>query len=221
MKKIVLVLFGVLFLTVANAQIRWGVKAGGNLSKITDKLDGDKIDGAKARLGFHLGGMMEYSFNPSFALQPELLFSVNGGKTEFEGILDIPGMGDVDFKGDEISTIYQIQIPVNLKYVMGTDDMKFFVTAGPYFGIGLSAKGKLKGLANYKDLTSIGIEQTGVNLCDNRVKRFDFGIGARIGIEIKKIMIGAGYQFGITNLSDIDKTSSRLGTFQLSVGYFF
>lgn len=210
MKRFTLVLLGVILTIGVNAQvnnIRWGVKVGGNLSQMTTKIDGDKLDGAKNRFGFHAGGMMEYSFSPSFAIQPELLFSMNSTGQEYDITEDVTQKTHID--------IWQIQVPINLKYKLGDDALGYFVTAGPYFGIGLSGKLKGDGMGsrNIYDEDEMG---TDLNL-----KRFDIGIGVGLGVEIKKIMVGASYQFGLMNLSNANKVKSRVGTFQLSVGYFF
>ncbi|MDR2466347.1 MAG: PorT family protein [Prevotellaceae bacterium] len=190
-----------------NAQLRFGAKIGGAVSSLSTKnWEGEKEDRYKARLGFLLGGMMEYSFTESFALQPELLYVLNGAK-EKEG-------GD----GGRIS-LHNIQLPVNLKYKFGVEGLKFYATAGPYFS--LIAGAKVKEGDKTRDLFK---EDGGI------IKRMDFGLGVGFGVEIKKIAIGAGYSFGLSNLykkssnsedNGEDKNSMKTGTFALSVGYFF
>ena len=193
MKKLLLIVLALSFALSISAQgVRFGVKAGGNLSNITLKDDGTKVDGLKARFGFHFGGVMEYSFSPEFALQPELLLMFNGADVE-EGNVKVA------------MKFTQIQVPINLKYTVGTEAMKFFVTAGPYLGYSLSGK--------FGDDDIFG---------DNsNYKRLDFGIGAGIGIEVSKITFGANYQYGIANLTKANKMTSKMGTFLFSVGYFF
>lgn len=200
MKKITLILIALALFTGLNAQVRWGIKAGGNISKVSMKVDSEKVNGIGTRFGFHFGGVMEYSFDPSFAIQPELLFMNNGSSIK---------------EGEEKGNIKlnQIQVPINLKYKVGTDDLKFFATAGPYFSYILSAK-----LGVENDMTSVDI-----NLYSNgsEMKRLDFGVGAGIGVEVRKTTFGLGYQYGIANLTGTDNASFKLGTFQFSVGYFF
>jgi len=209
MKRILLFIICVGLALGADAQLRFGVKAGGTLSNLTGKSNGEKLEGYKAKLGFQLGGLMEYSFTESFTLQPELLFVSNGAKAEM-----YQANGDALYVVDSKIILQNIQVPINLKYKMGTDNLKFYVTAGPYFGYIVSAKQKA---------SNRGVDVS-VNLYDNndfKMKHFDFGLGVGFGVEITKIMVGVGYQYGIANLTGADNASVKSGTFNLSVGYLF
>ena len=212
MKKLLLsvLALGFVFAVSAQGEIRWGVKAGANLSNITSKSDGNKVDESNARFGFHFGGVMEYSFSPKFAFQPELLIVVNGANPEDAELILGPPMDRV-LVSNQFIRITQIQIPINLKYKTGTDAMKFFVTAGPYIGYALSGKfgGKMDGASFDSDFYG------GSN------RRLDFGVGAGIGIEVSKITFGLNYQYGIANLVDFDKYTRKMSSFLFSVGYFF
>ena len=201
MRKLLLIVLALSFaLTISAQGVRFGVKAGGNLSNLTLKEDGTKDDSFKARFGFHFGGVMEYSFSPGFALQPELMLLFNG--TNEDG-----GNGYMNFT--------QIQVPINFKYKVGTDALKFFVTAGPYLGYALS--GRLGSGGVSIDIYSDEVKA----LMGGTFKRFDFGVGAGIGVEVSKVAFGLNYQYGIANLTDVNKTTAKMGTFLFSVAYFF
>jgi opacity protein-like surface antigen len=59
------------------------------------------------------------------------------------------------------------------------------------------------------------------------LKRFDFGLGAGLGIELSsRYTIGVGYQYGLANLSNYGKSDGysetiKSGIFNLSIGYLF
>jgi opacity protein-like surface antigen len=205
MKKIILIVLGiVLTYGVSNAQVRFGVKASGTLSKITYEEEKTGL-----KFGFEIGGLLEYSFSESLALQPELLFVNNGGKDkgEEEGI-----------SGTLTTTLNQLQVPIYLKYKVGSESLKFYGAVGPYFGYIFSAKEKgtlsIEGV-NIGGTTDLFEEET--------LKHFDFGIGAGLGLEISnKYLVGVGYKYGIANLypKDFDATY-KVGTFNLSVGFLF
>ncbi|MDR0726211.1 MAG: PorT family protein [Prevotellaceae bacterium] len=203
MRKIFLLLFCVLLAVGVNAQIRYGVKAGGTFSNISEKYNGEKISEFKLGVGFNLGGVLEYSFSESFALQPELLYVMNNikPKEEEEGV---SSRMELQF----------IQLPINLKYKMGTENLKFYVTAGPYVGYAVSAKLKAEseGISGAVDLFEWD---------EFKAKHLNFGIGAGLGIEVSKFTVGVGYQHGLANLTGVDQVSIKLGSFNLSVGYFF
>jgi opacity protein-like surface antigen len=201
MKKIVLIVLGiVLTYGVSNAQVRFGIKAGGTLSNITVKEEGISIK-SDPKFGFEVGGLLEYSFSESLSLQPELLYVNSGGKFD-AGLLD----------ENAIFQFNQLQLPVNLKYKIGTDNLKFFVTAGPYLGYLFSAKIKV-GPVSVDAFT----EELGLQL-----KHLDLGLGVGFGAEISsKFIVGAGYKYGLANLTESKGITVKSGMFNLSVGYLF
>jgi opacity protein-like surface antigen len=199
MKKVLLIILGLALTYGVNAQVRFGVKLGGTLSYLSSKYDGGS-DRSDPKIGFLAGGVLEYSFSSSFALQPELLYVNNGGKYKVEG-------------ANASYIFHNLQLPVNLKYKTGSDNLKFYATAGPYLGYILSAK--VKGKDESVSLTvDVG----------EAFKKFDFGIGAGFGIEISnKYTVGVGYKYGLANLNNLeeDSTKIKIGTFGLSIGYLF
>jgi hypothetical protein len=212
MRKVFLVIIAVLFAFGVNAQIRFGAKIGGTLSSLTTKYDGVKEDAFKAGIGFNVGGVLEYSFTESFALQPELLYVMHNIKPKYD-------IEDFNMK------IQSIQIPVNLKYKFGTESVKFYATAGPYLGYIVSAKlkGEMLGIEVSADLYKMdGLTEDDFEDFDLGLKHLDFGVGAGFGVEIlSKFTVGVGYQYGLSNLTKIDQVSVKSGAFNLSVGYFF
>jgi opacity protein-like surface antigen len=200
MKKVLLIILGLALTYGLNAQVRFGVKLGGTLSKLYAESDGE-TESSDPKIGFKIGGLLEYSFSPSFALQPELLYVGNGGKYKDDD-------ADVSFN------FHNLQLPINLKYKVGTDNLKFYATAGPYLGYIVAAK--LKSGSVSVDLFDEELEEA------VPLKRLDYGIGAGLGIEISsKYIVGVGYKYGLANLADVDEGSMKTGTFSLSIGYLF
>ena len=80
MKKILLfTALNLFFFSTSNAQvtIKPGVKAGLNLSRLTNYFDSDfKSD-------FYIGGLAEIKFSSFYALQPELVYSRQGAKANY------------------------------------------------------------------------------------------------------------------------------------------
>jgi opacity protein-like surface antigen len=119
MKKILLTAAAVFAFGFANAQeVKFGVKAGLNLAD----WSGDNADGIDSRVAFHVGGLAEIKLSDKFALQPELLYSSQGGKAD-------GGTYNVDY----------INIPVMAKFYVVD---KFSIEAGPQVGFLVSAKAK-------------------------------------------------------------------------------
>jgi hypothetical protein len=220
-KKIILVFVTILSINqFINAQdeindnlnatdIKFGAKVGLNLATITGDLEG-----IKGRTSFHLGGMAEIRINEDFVVQPELLYSAQGGKyDEFTLALDY------------------LYLPVMGKYFVSDE---FSLEAGPQFGYLLSAK--LKDNSSSGDSGGGGTVDTvgrpSKNTSAKRatedvkedIKSFDFGlnIGASYILE-NGINLGLRYYLGLANGNNIEGNDGNFknSVFQLSVGYFF
>lgn len=144
MKKSLFVLTLVMLLAIsamAQDPVKGLTGAGFKAGVVMAKATGDNIDliadennvDIKSLMGFAVGGFIEYSFSPSFAIQPEILYNTKGVKFE---------QGDVT---DKVTMTY-MQIPVLLKFNIPTaGNFDPFIYAGPSVGILLSAKDKLEG----------------------------------------------------------------------------
>lgn len=121
-------------LGVANAQSRFGIKAGLNFNSISDVKIGDKKTTMDNKTGFHAGVIYQAKLPLGFALQPELLYtSKNAGKD------------DAELK------MRYFQLPVNVQW--GADLVMFrpYLQVSPYIGYAFS-NGSSKAL---KELTGI------------------------------------------------------------------
>jgi hypothetical protein len=113
MKKIILTAAAVFAFSFANAQdMKLGVKGGLNSSTLSG------VDGAKSLIGLNIGGFVEFKVSDKFSVQPELLYSMQGVKT------------DMTLK------LNYINIPVIAKYAVAE---KFNLQAGPQIGFLVSA----------------------------------------------------------------------------------
>ena len=115
---------------MAEAQTaRFGVKGGLNVST----LSGD-VDDASPKIGAHVGGLVEIKITNKFAIQPELLLSLQGAKSTYRE--SAPGYS------------YTSENKINLAYINVPVMAKFYVIpnlsleAGPQLGVLVSAKNK-------------------------------------------------------------------------------
>ena len=68
----------------ANAQATFGVKAGANFSSIKSTA-GDESESTDMKVGLNIGGLANIPISDMFSFQPELVFSMEGGKDEEDG----------------------------------------------------------------------------------------------------------------------------------------
>ncbi|MFT3824102.1 MAG: porin family protein [Chitinophagaceae bacterium] len=121
MKKVFIAFVCATSLLSAKAQVKFGVKAGANISNWT----GD-VEDTKSKVGLNVGAYAKIPLFASFSLNPEVYFSGQGVKGEESGV-------DVKY-----NTNY-INIPVLFQYNHASG---FFAHTGPQIGILLSAKEK-------------------------------------------------------------------------------
>ena len=74
-RNLVFVLFA-LVSVVGFSQVSWNAKVGMNISNFTGDFD------MNAKVGFKIGGGMEYGFNEIWSLQPSLFVSSKGAKKD-------------------------------------------------------------------------------------------------------------------------------------------
>jgi hypothetical protein len=122
MKRIILSILCIVAITVVNAQLSFGGKAGLNLATIT----GDDVEDLKMKPGLYVGLQVQVPITESFYFQPELVYSMQGAKYD-------DGEDDGKLKMDYLN------IPLLAKYQTGSG---FFVETGPQIGFLLSAKEK-------------------------------------------------------------------------------
>jgi hypothetical protein len=118
MKKIILVAAIAMFSTVS-AQTRFGLKAGANVSSLSNQED------SKAKFGFYAGAFANIPIAESFSIQPEAIY--NGKGVAFDG------------EGDERLSLDYISVPVMFQYKATP---QFYLEAGPEFSFLVSAKAK-------------------------------------------------------------------------------
>ncbi|PHQ62229.1 MAG: hypothetical protein COC08_01840 [Maribacter sp.] len=99
----------------AQSDILFGAKAGLNVSS----LGGNAAYSYDAKVGFHIGGVLEIPFSDTIMIQPEALISLQGSGGFFES--------DLNF--------WYLTIPVVAKYNVWDD---LFIEAGPQLNLLLS-----------------------------------------------------------------------------------
>jgi len=98
------------------ADTHFGVKAGLNISSL-DVKDGVDFD---SKAGLYLGGLAHMHLSPHFAVQPEVVYSQQGGKD-----------------GNDKWNINYVNVPILLEYMAGNG---FRIETGPQLGIKTAAK---------------------------------------------------------------------------------
>ena len=196
MKKFILLTATFLFFSVSHSQekkeIYFGIKAGLNLCTITNS-DQDGVSSGTL-VGFHIGVLGEFMFGDKLAFQPELLYSTQSVKLDFDG-------DKGDLKMDYVT------IPVMAKYYLVES---FSVEFGPQIGFLTAAKATSAGESvDVKD----SMKTTDFGL--------SFGVGYTI---TENINAGLRYNFGLTQIQKdlvAGESASKNSVFQIALIYKF
>lgn len=182
--------------------VTFGVKGGMNVSSLS-KDSG--LDDQKSKIGFNAGVFANIPLAASFSVQPEVLYSQYGNKSDFTTL---------GTKYSASTKLDYITVPVMFQYNLIPD---LYVEAGPEFGFMVSAKNKLKNESN-------GNSTTSDNYKDN-FNTFNFGIGLGAGYYFTpNLGITARYVAGLTDIAKNRPSGSdavRNNVFQVGLAYKF
>ncbi len=203
MKKIFSVAIALCAISSLSAQkFTYGFKGGINTNQLVIRAeqgeDNDKINLSSSKIGFQVGAVAELSFSDHFAVQPNLLFALKGGK----------------FPSTPYNiNIYSIELPLNVLY----KNNGFFAGAGPNFGYGISAKVKPED----QTFDLFDKEEAG----ELPLKRFELGANIIMGYQFPSgLNISSHYTLGLTNSYNGDEGSDNKvnnNILGFSVGYTF
>ena len=157
--------------------------------------------------GAQVGLLLEYKFNPNFAIAPEVVFSMQGAKFNKNSV-----KADYNFN--------YINVPVMLKFYVCPE---FSIDFGPQIGFRVYSKIKVKEPVAYaaedvKDFTNV----------------VDFGLGLGGTYNITpNLFVQARYNLGLTKVFKDDElreflqlaankeSTAKNGNIQLAIGYKF
>ena len=196
--------------TYAQEGLSFGVKVGGNFSNFSGSDFSDELD---SKLGFQLGLTAEYGLSDNLFIGSGLEFTTKGARAKEE-------LGPVTMK-TSINPMY-LQLPVHIGFKFEVaNGVNLLAEVGPYaaFGIGGKSKVTIK-IGDEKETEKnnfFGSEDEG------GAKRFDFGVGGAIGAEFGKVVVKAGYDLGLADISRFDDGDNKVknGNLFLTLGFKF
>ncbi|HEY8733210.1 MAG TPA: porin family protein [Puia sp.] len=166
---------------------KFGIKAGLNLTN----LYSDDFADSHLKAGFNAGIFSKIPVTPGFSIQPELLYSVKGSKSNYSNFVE--GNGQYRFN------LGYIELPV-LAVVNLT---KNFSIHGGGYGAYLTN-------ANIKDVNNNGTINGITELNANNFNRWDYGLAGGIGFDIQNFLIGARYNYGLASIGKSGNLSGNV-----------
>ena len=236
MKKVLSIVFMVaamLFASNANAQIKFGLKGGLNVTNMTFTKD---IFDASNKTGFFIGPMVKVSLPLGFSVDAAALYDQKSADVKYEytevmyvdkttdgSFLLSPSVDVVYQKSSGVAKVKQqsINVPVNLRYAVGLGSMaNMFFFAGPQWGFNIGHK-------NYD--TSFSNGQEGHNFFSFKNSNFSINVGLGATL-LKHLQVSANYNIACGKTADISygkvlesiaKARSRSNCWQIALGYWF
>lgn len=224
MKRLLIVLLVSGMVSSAKAQLFYA-QGGVNLANITKNGDGDTEDN-NMLTSFNVGFMGRFGLSKTIDLESGLLLTGRGSKAEtyFNG--------GSDYVKAKFNPLY-VELPVNLVVNIPLESsVKLFFNAGPYAAIGVGGKSKLQTkIGPVESSSSSNIEFSNDDpftseqddAAYDKLKRFDFGLNAGVGLDLKSFIIKANYGLGLTKINSTESNNSaddknKYRTLSLSVG---
>jgi hypothetical protein len=195
--------FLLLFTISVNAQKSSAIIRGGvNFANVSVNDDGD-VNDSKTLTSFQIGILGDLNVSSFFAIQPGLIFTGKGTKTQSGN------EGDATWYRATTNPYY-LEVPVNFVFKTTPGPVRFFAGAGPYLAIGVAGKNKVKGSLLGSDFSSednIEFSNDDPSTLNDEegagfgiMKRFDYGLNGLIGLEAKNAVISVNYGLGLAKL---------------------
>lgn len=214
-----------LLLCVYGASQAQILKAGVNFANVSINDDGG-VNDAKSLTSFQVGFVGDLHLTSFLALQPGILFTGKGTKTQSGN------EGDATWY-KATTNPYYIEVPVNLVFKTPTGPTKFFAGAGPYLAVGIAGKNKVRGSflgAGFSSESNIEWSDDDPTTLDYEegagfgiMKRFDYGLNGLVGIETSSLVLSANYGLGLAKLqsgSDSgDDNNNKHRVFSVTLGF--
>lgn len=191
-----------LCVVAAQAQNSAIIRGGLNLANVSVNDNGG-IDDAKMLASFQVGVIGDFNIAPFFAIQPGLLFTGKGTKTQSGN------EGDANFYRATTNPYY-LEVPVNFVFKTPTGPTRFFAGVGPYVAIGIAGKNKVHGSAfgvDYSSEEKIEWSDDDPSTFNQEegagfgiMRRFDYGLNGTVGFEVSNLVISANYGLGLAKL---------------------
>jgi hypothetical protein len=196
-----------------------GAKAGLNLSTMYIKdINGELSEDIGYTPGFHAGPTVDYRATPSITLNASLLLSS-------KGYLEIT---EEEFLGENVKSttnlyLLYLEFPLFVKYEFTVLGIDVFAGGGPYVSYGFY--GKYRWIRKGGGETENSKEDVfwGDNPDTDNFIPLDYGFGLTFGGKLDNILLEAGYNLGLENISTTTDNGQvvKNGVAFISFSYFF
>jgi len=173
--------------TESDMATKFGIKGGLNLTNLHSNNFADN----NLKAGFNAGIFSKIPVTPGFSIQPELLYSVKGNKSDYNNFIE--GSGEYRF---------------NLGYV--ELPLLAVVNLAKNFSIHGGGYAAYLAYADIKDVNNNGNINGITDLNENNFNRWDFGLAGGVAFDIEHFTLGARYNYGLVDIGKSGNFSSSV-----------
>jgi len=223
LRKIQLIVSFTSLTVIAHAQVSVGIKLGVNFADTrVDGLPGNLVPDQTTYTGFTAGVMAEIPVINALSFRPELNYIQKGFTIAENFDIDLIGI-NMEFGAKARTRINYIEMPLLMKYSIGSDQAKLYAIAGP--SIAYAANAELKPVATF--IFDINLPAIPVNLDNGFYNRWEIsgviGLGGELKVGNGKIFSDARYNLGLTNMLNDPIVDLRIKNqgLNVSAGYAY
>jgi len=177
---------------------KFGIKGGLNLTN----LYSSEANTNHMKAGFNAGVFAKLPVTKGFSIQPEILYSLKGNKSNYDNILQ--GSGEYRFN------LGYVEVPVLA-----------VVNLAPNFNLHLGGYAAYLVNANVKNVNSNGDVQGATDLNTSDFNKWDFGLAGGLGFDIQHFTLGARYNYGLSHIGKSGEASGTLLGNAKNAGFSF
>ncbi len=188
------------------------LKGGFNMANVSVTSDG-RIEEARSLPSFNVGIIGDVPVGRFLAIQPGILFTGKGTKTQSGQPTDA-----TYFRAT--SNPYYIEMPLNLviKLPLASKSSSLFFGAGPYAAIGIAGKNKTAGKVygvSFNSSENIAFSNDDPTTFDEQegagfgiMRRFDFGLNGTAGLELNGLLLSVNYGYGLSKINSVESNDN-------------
>jgi len=188
----------------------------GGVNSATAKVDNSEGVDISSVWGFSFGGFATFQTSPNIIIQPELIYTGKGAKSEF---YDYDDDYDYEYKETEELKFAYLEVPVLFKYAIQTGNMYITPFIGPSLSIVMSGKSSYD-VYLYED--GYEGEASGTRDIKNQMEDIDFGLNFGTDLYFsEKIFLQLKYDLGLSKIFTKSVLESKNRVLSLSMGVSF
>lgn len=223
-KSFFLFVFSILIISQnADAQISVGIKGGANFADTrVEGLIKNIAPEQHTFTGYTIGAVAEVPVLGALSFRPELNYTQKGFTVSESFDVDLLGV-EMPIGAKARTRINYLELPLLLKYNIGTDAAKAYVIAGPT--VAFAANAHLRPVASL--LIDINLPRVPIDLSNDIYQRWEvsgtLGAGGEVKFGDGKLFADVRYNLGFTNMLDNPIVDLRIKNqgFNMSAGYAY